>query len=227
LRDIAAREGLFTLDDLAQSFGCTLGGRALGAAADATATSFFPSKPLGAYGDGGALFTESDERAALYRSLRTHGEGTTRYEVLRTGMNGRLDTMQAAVLLAKLTVFPEELAARERIARIYDSRLGNAVVTPARVPHSTCAWAIYAILLRDAAERELVQASLKTAGVPTAIYYPRPLHRQPAYRDQHDGVTLPVSEDLAERILALPIHPDLTAADVAHICDSLLAAVAA
>ena len=118
LRDIAAREGLFTLDDLAQSFGCTQGGRALGAAADATATSFFPSKPLGAYGDGGALFTESDERAALYRSLRTHGEGTTRYEVLRTGMNGRLDTMQAAVLLSKLTVFPEELAARERIARV-------------------------------------------------------------------------------------------------------------
>ena len=227
LREIAVREGLFTLDDLAQSFGATLHGRALGAAADATATSFFPSKALGAYGDGGALFTESDERAALYRSLRTHGEGTTRYEVLRTGMNGRLDTMQAAVLLAKLTVFPEELTARERIARYYDSRLGNAVVTPARVPDSTSAWAIYAILLRDAAERERVQASLKSAGVPTAIYYPRPLHRQPAYRDQHDGAALPVSEDLAERILALPIHPDLTEADAAHICDSLLAAVAA
>ncbi len=226
LREIAAREGLFTLDDLAQSFGCTLGGRALGAAADATATSFFPSKPLGAYGDGGALFTESDERAALYRSLRTHGEGTTRYEVLRTGMNGRLDTLQAAVLLAKLTVFPEELAARERIARVYDSRLGNAVVTPARVPDSSSAWAIYAILLRDAVERDRVQGALKSAGVPTAIYYPRPLHRQPAYRGQHDGATLPVSEDLAERILALPIHPDLTDADVAHICDSLLTAVA-
>jgi dTDP-4-amino-4,6-dideoxygalactose transaminase len=226
LRDIAKREGLFTLDDLAQSFGCTLRGQALGAAADATATSFFPSKALGAYGDGGALFTESDERAALYRSLRTHGEGTTRYEVLRTGMNGRLDTLQAAVLLAKLTVFPEELAARERIARYYDSRLGNAVVTPMRVPDSTSAWAIYAILLRDAAERTRVQSSLKAAGVPTAIYYPRPLHVQPAYRDQHDGAALPVSEDLAERILALPIHPDLTEADAAHICDSLLAAVA-
>jgi len=225
LREIAAREGLFTLDDLAQSFGCTLHGSALGAAADATATSFFPSKPLGAYGDGGALFTESEERAALYRSLRTHGEGTTRYEVLRTGMNGRLDTLQAAVLLAKLAVFPEELTARDRIARYYDSRLGNAVVTPARVPDSTSAWAIYAILLRDAAERDQVQASLKSAGVPTAIYYPRPLHRQPAYRAQHDGATLPVSEDLAERILALPIHPDLTEADAAHICDSLLAAV--
>jgi len=225
LRDIAEREGLFTLDDLAQSFGCTLHGRPLGTAADATATSFFPSKPLGAYGDGGALFTESDERAALYRSLRTHGEGTTRYDVLRTGMNGRLDTLQAAVLLAKLTVFPEELAAREHIARYYDSRLGNAVTIPARVPDSTSAWAIYAILLRSAAERDHVQASLKAAGVPTAIYYPRPLHRQPAYRDHHDGLALPVSEDLAERILALPIHPDLTEADTALVCDTLLAAL--
>jgi dTDP-4-amino-4,6-dideoxygalactose transaminase len=222
---IAAREGLFTLDDLAQSFGCTLHGQKLGAAADATATSFFPSKPLGAYGDGGALLTESDERAALYRSLRTHGEGTTRYEVLRTGMNGRLDSMQAAVLLAKMTVFPDELVIRERIARYYDSRLGNAVVTPARVKDSTSAWAIYAILLRDEAARDHVQASLRTHGVPTAIYYPRPLHVQPAYREQHDGSRLPVSEDLAQRILALPIHPDLSEADMAHVCDSVLDAL--
>ena len=226
LSAIAAREGLFTLDDLAQSFGCTLQGRALGSAADATATSFFPSKPLGGYGDGGALFTESDDRAALYRSLRTHGEGTTRYDVLRTGMNGRLDSMQAAVLLAKLTVFPDELAARERIAQYYDSRLGNAVTTPVRVPDSTSIWAIYSVLLRDAAQRAHVQETLKAAGVPTAIYYPRPLHRQPAYRDHHDGSALPVSEDIANRILALPIHPDLTEEDAARVCDSLLAAVA-
>ncbi|MDE2573881.1 MAG: DegT/DnrJ/EryC1/StrS family aminotransferase, partial [Rhodospirillales bacterium] len=129
---IAAREGLFTLDDCAQSFGASLHGRKLGSAADATATSFFPSKPLGAYGDGGALFTESAERAALYRSLRTHGEGTTRYEVLRTGMNGRLDTMQAAVLLAKLEVFEAELARREEIARIYDAALKDVLAVPAR-----------------------------------------------------------------------------------------------
>jgi UDP-2-acetamido-2-deoxy-ribo-hexuluronate aminotransferase len=222
---IAGREGLFTLDDLAQSFGCTLHGQRLGSAADATATSFFPSKPLGAYGDGGALLTESDERAALYRSLRTHGEGTTRYEVLRTGMNGRLDSIQAAVLLAKMSVFADELAIRERVARYYDSRLGNAVVVPARVANSTSAWAIYAILLRDEAMREHVQASLRASGVPTAIYYPRPLHVQPAYREHHDGARLPVSEDLAHRILALPIHPDLTEADMAHVCDSVLAAL--
>jgi len=225
LNAIAARENLFTLDDLAQSFGCTLHGRPLGAAADATATSFFPSKPLGAYGDGGALLTESDERAALYRSLRTHGEGTTRYEVLRTGMNGRLDSIQAAVLLSKLTVFADELAQRERVARYYDSRLGNAVVTPMRVADSTSAWAIYAILLQDEAARDHVQASLRADGVPTAIYYPRPLHLQPAYREHHDGARLPVSEDLAHRILALPIHPDLSEADMAHVCDRLLAAL--
>ncbi len=225
LSAIAKREGLFTLDDLAQSFGGSLHGKMLGTQADATATSFFPSKPLGAYGDGGALFTESDERAALFRSLRTHGEGPTRYEVLRTGMNGRLDSMQAAVLLSKMTVFPEELAAREKIARYYDSRLGNAVATPVRVPDSTSAWAIYAILLKDGADRDAVQAKLRADGVPTAIYYPRPLHLQPAYRDAHDGAALPVSEDLATRILALPIHPDLDDIAVERICDAVLAAV--
>ncbi len=224
LSAIGAREKLFTIDDLAQSFGAALHGKMLGTQADATATSFFPSKPLGAYGDGGALFTESDERAAVYRSLRTHGEGTTRYEVLRTGMNGRLDSIQAAVLLSKLTVFAEELAAREKIAQVYDARLGNGVTIPKRVPDSTSAWAIYAILLRDGAERDSVQAALKADGVPTAIYYPRPLHRQPAYRDHHDGSALPVSENLADRILALPIHPDLSDAAVSHICDSVLAA---
>jgi UDP-2-acetamido-2-deoxy-ribo-hexuluronate aminotransferase len=225
LQEIAHRYDLFSLDDLAQSFGASLHGVMLGSQADATTTSFFPSKPLGAYGDGGALFTESEDRAELYRSLRTHGEGKTRYEVLRTGMNGRLDSIQAAVLLAKLAVFPEELQARERIARVYDQRLGNAVTTPVRVPDSTSAWAIYAILLADEAARDRVQAALRGDGVPTAIYYPRPLHRQPAYSAQHDGSGLPVSEDLAGRILALPIHPDLTDEDVGRICAAVLAAV--
>ena len=225
LQAIAQKEGLVTLDDCAQSFGASLGGVKLGHAADATATSFFPSKPLGGYGDGGALFTESDERAALYRSLRTHGEGTTRYEVIRTGMNGRLDTMQAAVLLSKMTVFPEELAIRARIAAIYDSRLGNAVTIPARVPNSDSAWAIYAILLKDSAARDRMQAGLKAAGVPSAIYYPKALHHQPAYRDAHDGTSLPVSEDLATRIMALPLHPDLTEQDIDQICAAVLASV--
>jgi dTDP-4-amino-4,6-dideoxygalactose transaminase len=218
LRAVAAAEDLFTLDDCAQSFGASHCGERLGRAADATATSFFPSKPLGAYGDGGALFTESAARAALYRSLRTHGEGATRYEVLRIGMNGRLDTLQAAVLLSKLTVFEDELAARARIAGVYDARLAEVVTVPARVEDSVSAWAIYGVLLPDGAARERLQAGLRAAGVPTAIYYPTPLHLQPAYLDAHDGAALPVSEDLAGRILALPIHPDLTEADLDRIC---------
>ncbi len=221
LNEVAAREGLFTIDDCAQSFGAALHGRPLGTQAQATAISFFPSKPLGAYGDGGALFTEDDDRAALYRSLRTHGEGTTRYEVLRTGMNGRLDTLQAAVLLAKLDVFDAELAARERVARVYDRRLGNLLETPARVPDSMPAWAVYAVLLPDTAARARLQEGLRDAGVPTAIYYPRPLHHQPAYAGHHDGAALPVSEDLATRILALPIHPDLSDADAERVCDTV------
>jgi dTDP-4-amino-4,6-dideoxygalactose transaminase len=223
LRAIAAAEGLFTLDDCAQSFGAALSGRKLGAEADATAISFFPSKPLGAYGDGGALFTQSAERAALYRSLRSHGEGATRYEVLRTGMNGRLDTLQAAVLLAKLTVFAEELESRERIARQYDWRLSAHVTTPRRVPQSDSAWAVYAILLASEAERTGLQAHLQSASIPTAIYYPKPLHLQPAYAPHHDGAALPVSEDLARRILALPIHPDLTPRQVDAVCDAVIA----
>ena len=223
LQAIAAMHGLFLLDDLAQSFGATLGNARLGTQATATATSFFPSKPLGAYGDGGALFTDDADRAALYRSLRTHGEGTTRYEVLRTGMNGRLDTIQAAVLLAKLDVFEEELARREQIARIYDGRLGP--LAPARVPDSTSAWAIYAVLLPNGSPRDDVQASMRAQGVPSAVYYPRPLHRQPAYEGAHDGAPLPVSEDLATRIMALPIHPDLSDLQAHAVCDALLAAI--
>jgi dTDP-4-amino-4,6-dideoxygalactose transaminase len=224
LRDIAAGKNLFLLDDCAQSFGASLAGRRLGREADATAISFFPSKPLGGYGDGGALLTESAERASLYRSLRTHGEGTSRYEVLRTGMNGRLDTLQAAVLLAKLDVFEAELAARERIASTYDRLLAGAVGIPARVPDSASAWAIYAILLRDGVARDRLQAALRSAGVPTAIYYPRPLHHQPAYAPHHRGSSLPVSEDIAGRILALPIHPDLPEADVERIAGAVLSA---
>ena len=225
LAAVAAREGLFTLDDCAQSFGASLAGRMLGTFADATATSFFPSKPLGAYGDGGALFTESAERAALYRSLRTHGEGTTRYEVLRIGMNGRLDTMQAAVLLAKLDVFEDEMARREEIAGIYDKALADVLDVPARVPSGSSAWAVYSVLLPDAAVRDLAQAALRAAGIASAVYYPRPLHKQPAYAACHDGTALPVSENIAERIMAMPIHPDLTDAQVGRVAAVLRAAL--
>jgi dTDP-4-amino-4,6-dideoxygalactose transaminase len=220
---IAAREGMFTLDDCAQSFGAVQGGQRLGKAADATATSFFPSKPLGAYGDGGALFTESAERAALYRSLRTHGEGTTRYEVMRIGMNGRLDTMQAAILLAKLEIFESEILRREEIARIYDAALADVVDVPARVPDSVSAWAVYSVLLLDEDARNKAQAALKAAGIASAVYYPRALHQQPAYASCHDGVTLPIAEGLGSKIMALPIHPDLTDAQVLRVAAVLRA----
>ncbi len=225
IRAIAAREGLYTLDDCAQSFGAALKGERLGRAADATATSFFPSKPLGAYGDGGALFTESAERAALFRSLRTHGEGTTRYEVMRIGMNGRLDTMQAAVLLAKLEVFEGEIARREEIAGIYDKALADVLKVPSRVAQSVSAWAVYSVLLRDEAEREKAKAALQAAGIGHAVYYPRALHQQPAYASCHDGAPLPVAEGLGRRILALPIHPDLSDSQAARVAAVLRAAL--
>jgi dTDP-4-amino-4,6-dideoxygalactose transaminase len=183
----------------------------------ATTLSFFPSKPLGGYGDGGAILTDDADRAELYRSLRTHGEGKTRYEVLRTGMNGRLDTLQAAVLLAKLDAFRDELTRREEIARAYDAGLKGVVEVPVRVPDSASAWAIYAVLCRDAAERAVTQERMKAAGVPSAIYYPLPLHHQPAYQPHHDGVALPVSESLSQRILALPIQPELTDEEVVRV----------
>ncbi len=217
LRRIATDEGLFLLDDCAQSFGASLMGRKLGREADATAISFFPSKPLGGYGDGGALLTDDPARARLYRSLRTHGEGDTRYEVIRTGMNGRLDTLQAAVLLAKLEVFEAELALRERIACRYDEALAGRAAIPRRVADSTSAWAVYSVLLPDAACRDAAQRLLREAGVPTAIYYPRPLHHQPAYQKHHDGAPLPVAEALSNQILALPIHPDLSDDDVGRV----------
>ena len=227
LRAIAAREGLFTLDDLRAELRRHVARQAARQRRRMRRRpASFPRSRSARYGDGGALFTESDERAALYRSLRTHGEGTTRYEVLRTGMNGRLDSIQAAVLLAKLTVFAEELAGRERIARYYDSRLGNAVVTArARAGQHQRLGDLRdpAALMQRGAGRGA--GALRADGVPTAIYYPRPLHRQPAYREHHDGVALPVSEDLAARILALPIHPYLSEADMAHVCDRVLAAV--
>ncbi len=230
--DICRREGMFALDDAAQAFGAALDGVRLGAWADATALSFYPTKTLGCYGDGGALLTRSAERAELYRSLRTHGEGTTRYEVLRTGMNGRLDTIQAAVLLAKLRLFEDELAARGRIGALYDSLLKESGigVQAARSAGAVNARGLYTVRLRDRAERDRVAAALKAQGIPTGIYYPRPLHRQPAYAEAHrtaiagGAPPLPVSEALAERVLSLPMHPYLSTAQVERICAVLIAA---
>jgi len=217
-------EGMFALDDAAQAFGGALHGKRLGTWGHATALSFYPTKTLGAYGDGGALLTDDADRAELFRSLRSHGEGKTRYEVLRTGMNGRLDTLQAAILLCKLPLMEREMAARTRVAGWYAERLGGRVQVPAAIEGYTSAHGYYSILLPEAASRPRVLEACRARGVPTAIYYPLPLHRQPAYRAHHDGAApLPVSEDLATRILSLPIHAYLDEAQAERVCAAVLA----
>ncbi|MDB5374101.1 MAG: DegT/DnrJ/EryC1/StrS family aminotransferase [Belnapia sp.] len=231
---LCAQHGMFALDDAAQAFGGALGNRRLGTYAHATACSFYPTKTLGCYGDGGALLTNDPDRAELYRSLRTHGEGKTRYEVHRTGMNGRLDSIQAAILIAKLPLLETELKSRAQAAAWYEAALVGRVRTPQLPPGAqnapaTHAWGIYTITLPDAAARGRVQASMQAAGVPSAIYYPKPLHHQPAYAAAHaGGITagappLPVSERLCDQVLSLPMHPYLTQDDVARVAAAVLA----
>ena len=229
IRGLCARHGMFALDDAAQAFGARLHGSPLGGHAEATALSFYPTKTLGCYGDGGALLTNSAERAELYRSLRTHGEGGSRYEVLRTGMNGRLDTLQAAILLCKMTLFPGEITARAQVAAWYHARLAGHVALQAQPAGCESAWGLYTIRCVDGAERARVQASLKGAGIPFGVYYPKPLHHQPAYRGAHAAgfaggpPPLPVSEALCEQVLSLPMHPYLTEAEVDRVAAAVIA----
>ncbi|WP_431282451.1 DegT/DnrJ/EryC1/StrS family aminotransferase [Humitalea sp. 24SJ18S-53] len=230
IQAICAEKGMFTLDDAAQAFGASLHGKRLGQWADAAALSFYPTKTLGCYGDGGALLTNDADRAALYRQLRTHGEGGSRYEVLRTGMNGRLDTIQATILLAKMPLFEGELAARRVIAARYAEQLGDAVRVPGEMEGAEQAWGIYSILLRDEAERDRVKASLQAQGIPSGIYYPKPLHHQPAYAAGHlasigQMPPLPVAESLCGRILALPMHPYLDTAQVDRVAAAVRGAL--
>jgi dTDP-4-amino-4,6-dideoxygalactose transaminase len=223
---IAAAEGLFVLDDAAQAFGATYGNRRLGALAPATATSFFPAKPLGCYGDGGAVFTDDAELAQVMRSLRVHGEGRDRYDCARIGLNGRLDTIQAAVLLEKLKIFPEEILARERIARRYSSGLAEVASVPRIAQGSTSVWAQYTLRL-PAGRRDGLAAALNAQGIPTAIYYPIPLHRQQPYQGfpvAEGGV--PVSERLAEEVISLPMHAYLDEATQNRIIEAVRRALA-
>ncbi|MEZ5774927.1 MAG: DegT/DnrJ/EryC1/StrS family aminotransferase [Hyphomicrobiaceae bacterium] len=225
LRAIAAREGLRLIEDAAQSFGASIAGRKVGSLAPVTATSFFPAKPLGCYGDGGAIFTDDDDLAAAMRSIRVHGTGTHKYEVVRVGLNGRLDTMQAAILSVKLSVFDEELAARERISRIYDAGLADLVTVPGRPAAMTSAWAQYTVRV---AGREELMGRLKSAGIPTMVYYPTPMHLQAPYRPYGGGEgSLPVSEALCGEVMSLPMHPYLTDVDARRIVDEVRSALIA
>jgi dTDP-4-amino-4,6-dideoxygalactose transaminase len=203
---IAEAEGLFVLDDAAQAFGATYKNRRLGALAPATATSFFPAKPLGCYGDGGAVLTEDEELAQVMGSVRVHGEGRDKYDCVRIGLNGRLDTIQAAVLIEKLRIFPEEIAARERAARRYSDGLADVTIVPKLARGSTSVWAQYTIRLA-AGKRAALAAAVNSQGIPTAVYYPIPLHCQGPYRGfpvAEGGA--PVSERLAEEVISLPMH---------------------
>jgi dTDP-4-amino-4,6-dideoxygalactose transaminase len=208
---LAAAHGLLVLDDVAQAFGATYRGGKLGALTTAAATSFFPAKPLGCYGDGGAVFTDDDALAARVKSLRVHGEGADRSEAARIGITGRLDTIQAAVLLEKLKIFPEEIAARDRVAARYAAGLADVATVPHVGNESTSVWAQYTIRLKPG-RRDGLAAALKAQGIPTAIYYTKPLHRQPAYRGfpLADG-GVPVSGQLAEEVISLPMHAYLDA----------------
>ena len=219
------REGLFLLADAAQSFGASRGNRRAGALAPVTATSFFPAKPLGAYGDGGAIFTDDPAKAEIYRSIRFHGSNNAdRYEIERIGTNGRLDTIQAAILMVKLEAYPAELAHRGAVAARYDEKLPATVRRPAREAGSASAWPLYVV---ETPRRDAVKAALAAQGIPTAIYYPKPMHFQPAYARFGKGPgSLPVSEALCARVLALPMHSDLDLATVDRICAAVAEALA-
>jgi len=204
---IAEAEGLFVLDDAAQGFGASYKGRRLGALGHATATSFFPAKPLGCFGDGGAIFTDDADLAGTLRSIRAHGQGADRYDNVRIGLTGRLDTMQAAILIEKLKIFEDEIAARNRVAERYSRALGNVVTVPRLAAGCTSVWAQYTIRLPAGVDRDGFAAALKAQGVPTAIYYPKSMHQQTAYRDfpVADG-GLAVSERLSADVISLPMH---------------------
>jgi dTDP-4-amino-4,6-dideoxygalactose transaminase len=204
---VAEAEGIFILDDAAQAFGATYKGRRLGTFGLVTATSFFPAKPLGCFGDGGAIFTDDAELAETLRSVRVHGQGSDKYDNVRLGLTGRLDTIQAAILLEKLKIFEDEIVARNKVAERYARGLGNVVSVPRLASGCTSVWAQYTIRLPKGTDRDGFAAALKAQGIPTAIYYPKSIHQQTAYRNfpVADG-GLPVSESLSGDVISLPMH---------------------
>jgi len=223
---IAAREGLWILGDGAQAYGARYHNRRVGTLAMATATSFFPAKPLGAYGDGGAIFTDDAELAETLRSILFHGKGANQYDNVRIGMTGRIDTMQAAILIEKLAIFDDEIEARNRIAARYKTLLEGYVATP-KVPDGLqSVWAQYTIKLPEGSDRAAIQASMKQEGIPTAVYYAKPLHRQDAYSQYGiAGGSLPVTDMLSQCVLSLPMHPYLDEDTQDRVVSALISAL--
>ncbi len=225
IRQVADKYGLFILEDGAQGFGGSIEGKHACSFGDIATTSFFPAKPVGCYGDGGAVFTDNDEWAALIESYRVHGKGTFKYDNVRIGMNSRLDTVQAAVLQVKLKAFAEyELDAVNAAADKYTEILKDVVDTPI-IPHGfRSSWAQYTIRLKDTAQRDSLQASLKAAGIPSMVYYPKPMHLQTAFRAKPRNLC-PVATSLCGRVLSLPMHPYITDEEIQTVCNAVKAAL--
>jgi dTDP-4-amino-4,6-dideoxygalactose transaminase len=225
---IAEAEGLFVLNDAAQSFGASYKGRRLGTFGLATTTSFFPAKPLGCFGDGGAIFTDDDALAATLRSIRVHGQGSDKYDNVRIGLTARLDTVQAAILIEKLKIFEDEIVVRNKVAERYARGLGNVVTVPRVASGRYSIWACYTIRLPKGTDRDRFVADLKAQGIPTSIYYPKSMHQQTAYREfpVADG-GLPVCESLSADVVSLPIHAYLDEATQERIIAAVRGALQA
>jgi len=219
IEKIASKYGLKTIEDAAQSFGAESMRRKACSFGDVACTSFFPAKPLGCYGDGGMCFTNDDSAAEIMDSIRVHGKGNHKYENVRVGINGRLDTLQAAILIAKFDIFAEEIELRQKVAAGYTLAFQESPVTPPFIPRGyKSSWAQYSVLAKDERHRSALQSKMKNEGIPTAIYYPKPLHLQTAF--SHLGYRqgdFPVSEDCASRIFSLPMHPYLKGEDQGRI----------
>lgn len=218
---VAEKYSLLVLEDAAQSFGASYNGKMAGSFGHAATTSFFPAKPLGCYGDGGAIFTNDADLAALLKSIRVHGQGTDKYDNIRIGLNARLDTLQAVVLQAKLEIFPDEMEKRQRVATDYANILDERLVLPYVPTSHMSAWAQYSVLAKDTMHRSRVMEALKAEGIPSMIYYQKPLHMQEAFADMshHQTIACQVSEEVASRIFSLPMHPYLLKTEIERIAD--------
>ena len=228
IEEICKKHGLLLLEDGAQGFGGKIGDRTACSFGDAAATSFFPAKPLGCYGDGGAVFTNDDEMADYMRSIRVHGKSPAdKYDNLRIGLNSRLDTIQAAVLKVKLQAFKDhELESVNRAAKLYDEYLGNVVKTPVVPEGFYSSWAQYTLILDSKEQRTHLQKELKEQGIPTMVYYPKPMHLQGAFADLgYKKGNFPVAESLCERVLSLPMHPYLNEEDIRFVANAVKAAL--
>lgn len=219
---IAEKHNLKVLEDAAQAFGGSTNGLKACKFGEISATSFFPAKPLGCYGDGGAIFTDNSELYEKITSIRVHGQGQDKYTNVRIGVNGRIDSIQAAVLLAKLLIFDDEIKMRNSIASKYNEKLKDKLVVPSIPDGYISAWAQYSVLAENSRHRSEIQARLKEKNIPTAIYYPIPLHLQEAFGDlgQKKG-DFPISERISERIFSLPFHPYLSDEDIELICGEI------